>query len=62
MTITTVSHPAHYWVGRRVRVLSTRRIGPRVWCAVEAADCPGLKSDIQRAHLAARDTLKEDPE
>ena len=53
---TIVSGP---WAGERVRILKTETIGPRVWCKVEKADCPGLTTTTPRFNLAAWDLLQE---
>ncbi len=47
------------WKGERVRVLKTEQIGPRVWCRVERADCPGLITMVQRDHVAAWGLLQQ---
>lgn len=47
------------WKGERVRVLKTEQVGPRVWCRVERADCPGLITMAQRNHVAAWDILQQ---
>lgn len=47
------------WEGERVRVLKTEQIGPRVWCKVEKADCPGLTTIALRSHVAAWALLEQ---